>query len=67
MKNIGRVTEEMRVKWDERIRILLTREKDLTDWELGFIESLQTRRNYDKDLTFNQSSKLNEIFNMIGG
>ena len=62
-----RVTEEMRVKWDERIRILLKRESDLSEWEIGFVESLQIRRNTDKDLSFNQSSKLNEVFVAVGG
>ena len=61
------ISDDTRRKWSSRIRVLLTRQDELSDWELGFIESISDRRDNGEDLTFNQSLKLNQIFNKIGG
>lgn len=57
----GIITESMREKWRERIDFLLDNQSALTDWELSFIESVDSVR----DLTIKQSFKLGEIFNRV--
>ena len=57
----GNITDEMRAKWKNQIDFLEERQNKLSDWELGFIDSVGT----GKDLTLKQSFKLGEIYRRI--
>jgi len=61
------MSPEIEKKWDDRIALMLERADRLNEWEVGFIDSLEIRRSEGRELTFLQSSKLNQIFNKVGG
>ena len=59
------ISEETRNKWDEKINLCIEFQDYLSEWELGFIDSLSARRDDGLDLTHKQSKKLNEIFDKV--
>jgi hypothetical protein len=56
----GNITDEMREKWRQRIAFLESEQGKLSDWELGFIDSIG-----GKDLSLKQSFKLGEIYRRV--
>ena len=56
----GNITDEMRTKWKYQITFLEEKQTNLSDWELGFLDSIS-----GKDLSLKQSFKLGEIFRRI--
>jgi hypothetical protein len=56
----GNITDEMKAKWKHQIAFLEERQDKLSDWELGFIDSIE-----GKDLSLKQSFKLGEIYRKI--
>jgi len=61
----GRITPERRAKWDRQIHFLCEHSGYLNDWETGFVDSIELRRSEGKDLSIQQSFKLNEIFHRV--
>ena len=61
------VSEETRKRWQERIEFLTATDAidRLSEWENDFVDSIQIRLSQGKDLTLNQSSKLNQIFHKV--
>ena len=45
------ISDDTKQKWSSRIRVLLTRQDELSDWELEFIENMSDRRDNGEDLT----------------
>jgi len=56
------ISEETREKWDDKIAFLMEGADRLNDWEADFIDSLDSWRSENKDLTHKQSKVLNKIF-----
>lgn len=56
------ISEETRQKWDDKINYCIENQDHLSDWELGFIDSVSSRRDRGEDLTWGQSIKLNQVF-----
>ena len=56
----GNITDEMRTKWKHQIGFLEEKQDILSDWELGFLDSIG-----GKDLSLKQSFKLGEIYRRI--
>lgn len=64
----GKVTDQTRRKWAKRIAFCLKYQDILSDWELGFLESIINRLSDEKvDLSLKQSFKLGEIFKRVEG
>jgi hypothetical protein len=63
--NKNMVSKETRKRWDNRIKYCRNHLHLLNDWEIDFILDLEERRYYEKDITMNQSIKLNEIYYKI--
>ena len=59
------ITEATRHKWRTRTDWLIEQQDKLTDWELGFIESMDIKLDSGIDLSFRESIKLGEIFKRI--
>lgn len=57
----GNITDEMRDKWGHRIEFCISRQAKLTEWELGFIDSIKDL----KDLSLKQSFKLGEVYRRL--
>lgn len=57
----GKITDEMRDKWKTQIDFLEERQNRLSEWELGFVDSVGN----GKDLSLKQSFKLGEIYRRI--
>jgi hypothetical protein len=55
------ISKATRKKWDDRVGFLLRYQEHLSDWELGFLDSIDALRSAGKDLSFKQSNKLREI------
>lgn len=55
------ITDEMRIRWKQQIAFLEDAQDRLSDWELGFIESVGR----GKDLSIRQSFKLGEIYHRV--
>jgi hypothetical protein len=49
------------VRWRERVAFCHKYPQCLSEWELGFIDSVDEALNAGKELSFKQSSKLAEI------
>ncbi len=61
----GRVTADMRKRWDHRIEFLLEYHKHMSDWEVEFVDSLSMHRSNGENLSMKQSAKLTEVFHRI--
>jgi hypothetical protein len=57
----GNITDEMRTKWKKQIAFLEEHQDRLSEWELGFVDSVGN----GKDLSLKQSFKLGEIYRRI--
>ena len=68
MIRTGKVTDQTRRKWIKRVAFCLKYQDILSDWELGFLESIINRLSDEKvDLSLKQSFKLGEIFKRVEG
>lgn len=63
------ITDETRKKWRDKIRAILKAEDEgeitLTDWEVGFIDTVYATTDDDRDLSFKQAKCLNRIYERI--
>ena len=59
------ISAEQKKKWDHRIEYLKNRTEYLSDWELSFVDSIDSCRSAQEDLTFNQVHKLYEIYHKV--
>ena len=64
------VSEEIKNKWRHRLSLILRCHNNgtlfLNDWELSFIDSIDSKLSKDEEITFNQSSALTKIYERIG-
>ena len=65
------VTEKMRDKWKDKIKTICEASEvnqiELNEWEAEFINNIYDHAIYqEKDLSFNQSRALNNIYDKIG-
>ncbi len=67
MKIKQRVTDEMKKKWDDRIKFCQKHVELLNEWEYDFALSLEEHRYFGRTLTPRQTSKLNDIYNKVDG
>lgn len=62
------ISEERKIRWTRRISYCRNRLYKLNDWEMVFIDSINTRYCvFGKELTLKQSYKLNKIFDKLQG
>ena len=64
------ISRKTREQWSSRIKYCIENQSGLTDWELGFIESLNSMRCFkdnelNMDLSLKQSYKLGEIYHRL--
>ncbi len=63
------ISEETKEKWRRKLTsIAVARcsgKLTLSEWESGFIDSINTTINNDRELSFKQSSVLNKIYEKI--
>lgn len=64
---MGEVSEETRARWRRRLDFILENSHLLSDWEEGFIDSVELWLSRGVDLTMKQSSKLSEIYHEVEG
>lgn len=63
------ISDELRNKWKRKLNTIKEAIDDnklnLNDWELSFIDSIDTQLSNEKDLTIKQSSVLYRIYDKI--
>ena len=59
------ISGQTKRRWAKRVEYLIENQDGLTDWEIGFVESMERRLGAGLDLTFGQSIKLGEVFKKI--
>lgn len=64
---LGQISNQTRRKWAKRAAFCLEYQDLLTDWELGFVESMDTLLDKKIDLSIGRSFKLGEIFKRVEG
>ena len=58
-------TEEYMEKWRKRTEFCKKHINELTEWEVGFIDSIDEWLSKNKSLSFKQSSTLNVIYHKV--
>ena len=59
------ISPETRNRWNERIEFCSLHDFLLTEWECGFLDSLDESLSTGKDLSHKQSKVLSKIFHKI--
>ena len=63
------ISEETKEKWRKQLTTIAVARCSgnltLSEWESGFIDSINTSINMDKELSFKQSSALSKIYGRI--
>ena len=57
--------DHIKEKWNERIEYCNENSEHLTSWESDFIDSIEERRSFNRDLTPKQVSVLYSIFHKV--
>jgi hypothetical protein len=61
------LSELTKEKWDRRISLLMNRQRELNDYEFGFLFDIETKRSLKLDLSTQEAIKLTELYNKYGG
>jgi hypothetical protein len=60
------ITDERRAEWKRQINYCYEHEDKLETWESDILLSCYKRMNFNRDLSFKQSTQLRKMFNRIG-
>jgi len=59
------ISDETRNKWKSKLKHILNHQDKLSDWELTFIDSIDSVLSKDHDISFKQSSILSKIYEKV--
>lgn len=59
------IEEERKAMWKERLAFCIKYTDRLSDWEIGFIDSIDSQFDKKGELTLKQSFKLGQIYHKL--
>jgi len=57
--------EEYRARWHNRVDFCIAHTDKMSDWEVAFVDDMNTVLDRGRDLTLRQSFKLNEVYHKV--
>lgn len=64
------ISNDTRTKWRNKVQAIIdaqdAKQLVLTEWEIGFIDSIDDRCSKGYDLSFRQAKKLGNIYDKVG-
>lgn len=59
------ISDELKNKWKSKLNHIKNHQDKLTDWELGFIDSIDNILSKNEEISFKQSSVLSRIYDKV--